>query len=166
VAPPRLVPIASAGPPARAALLALNNAHAAETSLLTEAEFDRLADQAAVALMAPPAAGFVLAMAPDAGYESPNFRWFKSRFEAFLYVDRVIVDAAHRGRGLARALYGAVVAHARHAGLARIVCEVNQIPPNPGSDAFHARLGFQTLETVALSPGKTVRYLAKPIDRG
>ncbi len=53
--------------------------------------------------------------------------------------------AEARGRGVARALYEAVFADARAAGLPLVCCEVNVEPPNPVSDAFHAALGFETL---------------------
>lgn len=147
------------------ALRALNNAHARETSHLSAADWAGLVAQAFAALAilsgsdAAPE-GFVVALDQDADYASPNFVWFRERFERFVYVDRVVVAAAARGRGHARQLYGAVATVARAAGHARIVCEVNQRPPNPGSDAFHAALGFVPLATRALASDKTVRYLA------
>jgi predicted GNAT superfamily acetyltransferase len=41
-----------------------------------------------------------------------------------------------------------------------IVCEVNEAPPNPASDAFHARLGFVEVGRAMLTNGgRLVRYL-------
>lgn len=48
------------------------------------------------------------------------------------------------------------------AGHDRFCCEVNFLPPNPGSDAFHARLGFSEVGRGVLYGGsKTVRYLER-----
>ena len=84
----------------------------------------------------------------------------------------MVVDPACRGRGLARHLYAALFARAVEAGHDRVVCEVNQVPPNPGSDAFHAALGFAPVGTAAIATatgngngnGKIVRYLSRTID--
>ncbi|MEM9781910.1 MAG: GNAT family N-acetyltransferase [Pseudomonadota bacterium] len=160
---PRIAPIDPTDGAVQTALRALNNAHAAETSFLDHAAWGRLRDLAFAATHVPPAAGFMIAMAPDAAYDSPNYLWFRQGPADFAYVDRVVVDAAARGRGIARALYGDLAARARASGLRRIVCEVNSAPPNPGSDAFHERLGFQVVGTGSPAPGKTVRYYAKEI---
>jgi predicted GNAT superfamily acetyltransferase len=87
--------------------------------------------------------------------------WFRNRFDRFLYVDRIVVDPAARGRGVARALYGHAFAEARAAGRPRVVAEVNRVPPNPGSDAFHERLGFAQVGIAALPGGKIVLYLER-----
>ena len=47
--------------------------------------------------------GFCLVLADDAEYDSVNYAWFVERFEDFMYLDRVAVDAAARGRGLGTA---------------------------------------------------------------
>ena len=82
-------------------------------------------------------------MCMDADYDSPNFLWFRQRYERFVYVDRVVTAGAARGRGLAGRLYRELVERARGAGHERIVCEVNADPPNPGSEAFHRKFGFR-----------------------
>ncbi|MEM9146672.1 MAG: GNAT family N-acetyltransferase [Pseudomonadota bacterium] len=160
--PPRPIPMSDLSAPVRDDLLALNNAHAVETSELTAAEWDSMQAEAFAAL-AIGNAGFVLAFDQTAQYSSTNFQWFQNRFERFVYVDRIVVSAQSRGQGVARMLYQALFALARDAAHPRVVCEVNQTPPNPGSDAFHAALGFRPLETRALSPTKTVQYLECPI---
>ncbi len=92
-------------------------------------------------------AGFVLVVPPGAAYGSPNYRFFEERARSgdtgpFRYVDRIAVAPAARGTGLGRSLYAAVAEHARAEGAAEVTCEVNLVPPNPDSQAFHARLGF------------------------
>jgi predicted GNAT superfamily acetyltransferase len=146
-----------------ALVLALNNAHAAETSLLT---LDRLVALRAQALIAAGVArggdAFVIALDDATAYDNPNFAWFKARFDRFVYVDRIITAPHARGRGLARALYQHVFDRAAAAGHVRVVCEVNAEPPNPASDAFHAALGFEPLDRQAVrSQHKIVSYLVR-----
>jgi uncharacterized protein len=157
-----LQPTAIRGAGARdlAGLLALNNAHAIETSALDAATLADLLAQAFRATTISDNAALLIALDQAAAYASPNFVWFKQRTTRFVYVDRIVVDAAHRGRGLARRLYVDLFAHARASGHDRVVCEVNFDPPNLGSDAFHAALGFAEVGRARLSNGKTVRYLA------
>ncbi len=146
-----------------APLLALNNAHASELSLLTAGRLRELVDMAWLALAARDNAAMLLAFAADAAYDNPNFRWFRERHAGFVYVDRVVVAAHARGRGLARALYDAALARAAVDGHAHFCCEVNLDPPNPASDAFHAALGFATVGQATLASGKVVRYLMRPV---
>lgn len=145
-----------------AALLALNNAHALELSWLEPERFTKLVSEAFLARRAGVADALLLAFDQDADYDSVNFLWFRDRFDRFVYVDRVVVADAARGRGLARRLYDDLFAAARAAGHARIVCEVNSDPPNPASDAFHAALGFVPVGTAKIHGGeKTVTYLER-----
>ena len=51
------------------------------------------------------AAGFLLAFAPGAGYDSLNYRWFSARFEWFTYIDCIVIAPACVGFGFGRALY-------------------------------------------------------------
>jgi uncharacterized protein len=44
-------------------------------------------------------------------------------------------------------------------------CEINLLPPNPASDAFHARMGFVEVGAAQLANGKTVRYLERALDQ-
>ena len=146
-----------------APLLALNNAHASELSLLTMGRLRELLDMAWLALAAEDGAAMLLAFAADAAYDNPNFRWFRERYASFVYIDRVVVAASARGRGLARALYEAALAHAAADGQSRLCCEVNLEPPNPASDAFHAALRFAAVGQATLGSGKIVRYLTRPV---
>ncbi|TMA23491.1 MAG: GNAT family N-acetyltransferase, partial [Deltaproteobacteria bacterium] len=97
------------------ALLALNNAHAIELSLVDEEKLRRLLGVAALATAIGPRArpdAFLLAFDHDAPPQGPNHAWFLARHPRFLYVDRVCVDPRARRRGLARALYEHAVAEA------------------------------------------------------
>lgn len=88
-----------------AALLSLNNAHALELSWLEPDRFAKLVSEAFVARRAGADDALLLAFDQDADYDSVNFLWFRERFDRFVYVDRVVVADAARGRGLARRLY-------------------------------------------------------------
>ena len=145
------------------ALLALNNAAKTETSELDVVGLVRLLDGSFLALTTPDATALLIAFDEAAAYESPNFLWFRARYARFVYIDRVIVGAPERGRGIARQLYDALFAAARAAGQTRIVCEVNLDPPNPASDAFHGALGFAEVGRSTLANGKTVRYLERAV---
>jgi predicted GNAT superfamily acetyltransferase len=112
------------------ALLALNNAHAVELSWLEPDRFAHMVAAAFLARQVGEADGFLLTFDQDAAYDSVNFLWLKARYDRFVYVDRVVVAAHARGRGLAGQFYSALFEAAAEAGHNRIVCEVNSDPPN------------------------------------
>jgi uncharacterized protein len=144
--------------------LALNNAHAEELSYLTPLRLRKLIGEAFMAVKVGIGDALLIAFDQDADYDSENFLWFKRRLSSFVYVDRVVVDPATRGQGLARQLYRELFVRAAAAGHTRIVCEVNSNPPNPGSDKFHLSLGFAEVGTASISNGtKQVRYYSRPL---
>jgi predicted GNAT superfamily acetyltransferase len=143
------------------AVLALNNRYAAEMSWLTPDRLPQLLKSAYQARVTPDGTAFLLAFASDADYDSANFLWFRDRFSRFVYIDRVAVALAARGKGFARQLYEELFERAASDGYGMICCEVNVDPPNPASDAFHARIGFCEVGRATLDAGKMVRYLVK-----
>jgi uncharacterized protein len=144
------------------AMLALNNAHAQQLSWLEPQRLEHLVGEAFLARRIGELNAFLLAFDQGARYDSPNFLWFRARYPRFVYVDRIVVASSARGRGHARRLYDDLFEHARRAGHACVVCEVNRIPPNPESDAFHAALGFVEVGVASIHGGsKTVRYLLR-----
>jgi predicted GNAT superfamily acetyltransferase len=150
------------------AVLALNNAAVPAVPPATLPEIADLVTIAGLALVAEtdpghPAA-FLLAMDPGVDHDSENYRWFAARSDSFVYVDRIVVGEDARGTGIGRALYDAVFDRAREFGRAEVTCEVNVRPPNPGSLAFHARLGFERLEEQETKGGAyRVALLAAPV---
>ncbi|MEY9543655.1 putative GNAT superfamily acetyltransferase [Bradyrhizobium diazoefficiens] len=154
----------SSGTPLCDALLALNNSHAEELSWLERERLQDLVAQAFYARRIGNLDAFMIALDQDGQYDSPNFLWFRSRYARFVYVDRIVVAASARGMGCARRLYADLFDRAAEAGYDRIVCEVNQQPPNPASDAFHAALGFAEVGRASIHKGsKTVRYLSRTL---
>lgn len=95
---------------------------------------------------------FLLALPDTATYDSPNFRWFAARYLRFLYIDRVVVSAAHQGHGLGRRLYNDLIAFARTTSATRVACEFDVEPPNPASERFHAGYGFVEVGTQHVGP--------------
>lgn len=146
------------------ALLALNNSHAEELSWLEPERMKQLVAQAFYARRIGNHDAFLFALDRDGRYDSPNFQWFQSRYTRFVYIDRIVVAPSARGNGYARRLYADLFDRAAEAGHDRIACEVNQQPPNPSSDAFHAALGFVEVGSASIHDGrKTVRYLERSL---
>lgn len=142
----------------------MNNLHAAAVNALSAPDFAALVAASFSARMIEGADGapaaFLLALSHETPAQGPNHGWFLQHFPAFAYVDRVVVAEDAQGQGLGRALYADLRAQARGAGLATLACEVNLDPPNPGSMAFHERLGFRPAgEATDPRNGKRVRYL-------
>jgi predicted GNAT superfamily acetyltransferase len=161
IIPPLAHPITRASLPA---ILALNNAHARELSWLEMPKLEHLVSEAFLAMRVGEADAFLLAFDQDADYGSTNFLWFKARYPRFAYVDRVAVSDKARGNGIARLFYETLFDKARAAGHTIIACEVNSDPPNPGSDAFHAAMGFAEVGSAAIYGGeRTVRYFVKEL---
>jgi uncharacterized protein len=146
-----------------ATLAAINNDAVPNVNHLSVSRLRELVDMAAVAVSVEAGAsvaGMLLALRPGADYDSVYYRWFSARFSDFLYVDRIVVDARFRGQGLGAVLQDDVAARARTLGIARITCEVNLAPPNPGSVRFHQRLGFSEVDQLRAG-GKLVCLLEK-----
>lgn len=97
-------------------------------------------------------AGFLLALPPGLPYESLNYRWFSDRYEDFVYIDRVAIDAACRRRGFGALLYEDLHRHAESRS-PRVACEVNLVPRNDPSLAFHRRMGYRPVGSQATEGG-------------
>ncbi|PPT98769.1 GNAT family N-acetyltransferase [Xanthomonas arboricola] len=143
------------------ALLALNNAHATELSLLDAEGLAALLQLAWHARLVAPADGLLIALDQGAAYANPNFAWMAQRFARFAYIDRIVIATHAQRRGLARQLYGELIHAARAAAQPRLVCEVNLLPPNPASLALHLQLGFLPVGDALLGNGKHVQYFEK-----
>ena len=125
-------------------LLVLNNAAVPAVNALDAAEMAWFGEVARLFLVADSSngpVGFLIGLeGPGLPYRSLNYQWFARNYECFLYVDRVVVDPEWWGRGLGRAFYRALVASA---GDHPVLCaEVNLVPRNDRSLAFHQQFGF------------------------
>ncbi|WP_374946840.1 GNAT family N-acetyltransferase [Agreia sp.] len=151
-------------------LLDMNNRAIPAVNLLDESELLDLVSMAHAAVVVvddespDEPLGLVVTLAAGNDYDSENYRWFDERGGDFLYVDRIVVAEGMRGRGLGQILYERVFAEAELAGLTEVTCEVNLDPPNPGSLAFHDRLGFVQLgEQVTKGGSVKVALLSAPV---
>jgi len=146
-------------------VVAQNQANVPEVGPLDEERFAWYAANAPVIVVAEVdgrPAGFLVGFEQGSDYASPNYRWFAGRYDAFVYVDRVVVTDEARGRGVGRALYDHLVGWS--AGRHPVLCaEVNTQPPNPGSLAFHERYGFVEVGRQAPYAGIEVALLACPL---
>jgi len=148
------------------ALLALNEASVLELSPLDARRLRYILELAHSSLLVErdgEALAFAIAIAPGAGYDSVNYARLSELFERFLYLDRIAVAAHARREGLGAMLYDAMEDAAR--GFGRMVCDVNVIPPNEPSLAFHAARGYRPLERLAHGQ-KTVVLMSKELAGG
>ena len=86
-------------------------------------------------------AGFVITFAAGTSYDSENYRWFSERYDSFCYLDRIVLLEDRRRQGLGSFVYDEVETAARPRG--RLLLEVNLVPRNDVSLAFHARRGYK-----------------------
>ncbi|MBT8146042.1 MAG: GNAT family N-acetyltransferase [Gammaproteobacteria bacterium] len=87
--------------------------------------------------------GFLLAIDSKKAYENANFRWFAERYPDFIYIDRIVVNANHKGQGIGRKLYRDLFDCVNSHELPLVCCEFNLIPPNRASEVFHTKMGFK-----------------------
>ncbi len=141
------------------AILAMN---AESVHFLSPMDADRLAhlhsqaERLWVAESEGETAAFLLALTEGKDYDSENYVWFSGHYPRFLYIDRVVVSVKHQGKGLGKALYEAVLAHAKAIGVPCITAEIDINPPNPGSLAFHEGFGFTEVGRQSVAGGKKV----------
>jgi hypothetical protein len=150
-----------------AAVCRLNNLFIQETSFLSYKEMARLLRMAFFACGFAEngeLGAFLIALDERAAYANPNFAFFRARHKRFVYIDRVITAEHATRQGLARQLYEDLFLRATAAGQTVVGCEINVLPPNPASDAFHTRMGFVEVGRAELANGKTVRYLERTLN--
>jgi predicted GNAT superfamily acetyltransferase len=145
-------------------LLELNLASVQELSDLDESRLQSilsLAHRSLVVENEGEVVAFAVAMPPGVRYDSDNYRWFSAHFEHFLYLDRVVVAESLRRRGIGAQLYDAMEAAALPFG--RMVCEVNVVPLNEISLAFHASRGYVEIGRLEHSAEKVVALMSKEL---
>jgi predicted GNAT superfamily acetyltransferase len=127
-----------------AQVLALNEANVVKLAPMDEArllELDRIADRFDVIDVDGSFGGFVITFAPGTTYDSENYRWFTERYDGhFYYLDRIVLADEHRRQGLGTFVYDELEHVARRYG--RLALEVNLVPRNDVSLAFHDRRGY------------------------
>jgi predicted GNAT superfamily acetyltransferase len=86
--------------------------------------------------------GFIFLYDEKTEYDSLNYLYFKSRYQKFLYVDRIIIAAEHQKKGYGQQLYDYVI-DTHNPDI--FCCEVNITPPNRQSLSFHQKYGFKEI---------------------
>lgn len=159
--PPRIRPAAEADIPA---ITLLNLRAAPHVNIVNEAFFRQwIADAAYFRVIEQNGslAGFLIAHTADADYDSLNFQWFREHYDAFVYVDRIVVAEPSRRNGIASALYDDLAEFTRPQA-PRITCEVNLRPPNETSMRFHERHHFREVGQQETENGnKTVSLMER-----
>ena len=108
--------------------------------------------------------GIFVGLAEGVPYASPNYRWFVERHERFAYVDRIALEPAARGVGVADELYASFEAWAARTGRPVVCAEVNVEPPNPRSMRFHERRGFTVVgELAPYGTDERVAMVERPV---
>ena len=148
-------------------VLAINQRNLPHVSALSRPELDSLYRQAVYCRIVEEEgkiAAFLLGLNEDADYQSPNYQWFKQRYDSFFYVDRVAVDAWAQRRGYGSLLYEDVERFAKTNALPLVTCEVNIRPKNEGSLKFHEARKFEPVGTQDTENGKkTVSLMIKRV---
>jgi hypothetical protein len=149
-------------------VLKLNAEAQPAVTLLDRAELsrlNRLSDAHLIVVDSTDAVlGYALAFYHDATYDGEEFQALKRLVAApFLYIDQVVIAATDRGTGQGRSLYNQLAAAANRDGIHVLCCDVNTTPPNTASLAFHSRLGFERIGSLATTDGRSVALLKKTL---
>lgn len=147
-------------------VLDLNEAEVEMLAPMDEDRFHRLrelADRFDVVAVDGAFAGFVITFGPGSAYDSPNYAWFGERHgKGFYYLDRFVLHAEQRRRGLGSQVYDEIESAA--AAYGRMTLEVNLLPRNDASLAFHRRRGYAEVGRLGDS-AHLVSLLEKRLDR-
>jgi predicted GNAT superfamily acetyltransferase len=147
-------------------VLEINRANTPEVGSLGSARLAFIYDESAIRLgvtVDERLIGFALVLAPGSSYDSVNYQWFKTDYSESWYLDRVAISAAHRRQGLGARLYGHIVEALAATRVRSLGLEVNIDPPNPGSLAFHERLGFEVVGQQTTDYGAVVAMMLRPV---
>lgn len=146
------------------AVLALNEANVVNLAPMDRArllQLDTWADRFDVIEVDGAFGGFVITFGPGSPYDSQNYRWFAERHSTgFYYLDRIVLAEDHRRRGLGSFVYDELEHVARRYG--RLSLEVNLVPPNAASLAFHDRRGYVEVGRLG-EPAHLVSLMEKPL---
>ena len=138
-------------------LLELNQSNLPHVGSISMPDMAHLHTQAAYFRMAEfegLTAGFLIVFDPQADYNSLNFQWFKKRYNAFVYIDRIVVAPNSRRKGIAFSLYQDLEHFAAQRNIPIMTCEYNLQPKNEISRQFHQKYGFKEVGIQKTENGK------------
>jgi uncharacterized protein len=149
-------------------LLEINNAAVPDIGVLNPVKAQWLVEHLmmpGLVLLDGQTAGIIVVLNEHCGYDSDYYRWFTDRYENFLYIDRIVVAAWARGKGVAKQIYQMVEQTAQEYELA-IVADVYSEPPNVPSLKFHEAMGYKIIGTAYMADQKkTVAKFMKYSER-
>ena len=123
-----------------------NNINKPQVGFLKSERLELLINQAnycKVAKFKGEFAGFLLCLPESQEYDSLNYQWVSKRFSNFVYIDRISVLPKFQNEKIGSALYTDLIYFSAIEEYNSILCEVNIMPPNPGSIRFHKRFDFE-----------------------
>ncbi len=132
------------------AIVDLNTSEVQHTSAMALdrlRHLDHLAAYHTVVVIESKVAAFLFAMREDCAYQNDNYAWFSQRYPTFLYIDRIVVNAAYADLGIGSLLYEHMFNYASSNGIDAVTCEYNLIPANERSGRFHTKFGFKEVGT-------------------
>lgn len=124
------------------------------------AEIEGLADRFDVIDVGGRFGGFVVTVPPGRRYDSEKYQWYAERHARFYYLDRIVLHEDMRRLGLGSQVYDRLEAAARP--YERLCLEVNLIPHNAASLAFHSRRGYVEVGQIG-DPGHLVAMMEKEL---
>ena len=146
-------------------VLSLNAKALPHVASLDEVEIERLQALSQAHLVAEEdgvIVGYALAFARGDAYDGEEFETLRSLIpQEFIYIDQIAILGSMKRAGIGRRLYGALEQAALLRGAHCLCCEVNTTPPNPDSLAFHSRLDFSPVGSLATRDGRNVKLLQK-----
>lgn len=138
-------------------IIALNQSEVQNTSSMDLDRLtllDSLSVYHRVAVINERITAFIMVMKDHVPYENTNYRWFSSRYDCFLYIDRIVVGKEFQGRKIGSMLYEDLFNFARAMNVDILACEINIIPPNATSLSFHQKHCFREAGRQWLEGGK------------
>ncbi len=127
-------------------VLESNNINKPQVGFLKDGRLELLINQAnyfKVAMFNNELAGFLLCLPQDKKYDSLNYQWVTKRFSNFVYIDRISILPKFQNKKIGSALYTDLIFFSTLEGYDTVLCEVNIMPPNPGSIRFHKKFDFE-----------------------
>ena len=150
-------------------ILSSNQENEPQVGSLDRVKLQSLLDQAnycKVAFQNNEPAGFLLCLPENIKYGSLNYKWVSERYSNFMYIDRISVLQKFQNLKLGRALYTDLFYFSIENGYDIILCEVNIMPPNPGSIRFHKKFDFVECGSQFTEGGtKEVQFLYKKCNK-
>ncbi len=104
---------------------------------------------------------FCLLMNQTSNYDSPNYGYFKAKYDEFLYIDRVAVEADHQRKGIGTLIYQKLYTLSKQRNIP-LCCEVNTFPLNQQSLDFHFKNKFKIIEEVDFGKKKVAMLVKQP----